>query len=261
MVEFLSQHPHAPWMTHRYWAAAGILGFGIHNAERIAAIAPSALVTPSITLRGRSAPNTPVATLHEYRGGLIYTDPWHDPGVEWVGRRCTPVWANWEIPVFVSLAGDESDVVHAAQELDQVEGIAGFEVSITSSQTDLTTLLPQLRQRITLPLIVKLPTSDAHLLATQATVCAQQQIDAITLCAPQRVANGQLVHPAHIAQHLLLCHHLSQVSTLPLIGCGGIHDVASAQAYHEAGCTVLQIGSWLLRDAQAIHTLLQSPSP
>lgn len=260
MVEFLPQHPHAPWLTHRYWAAAGILGFGIHNAERIAAIAPAALVTPSITLRGRTSTTLPAATIHEYRGGLIYADPWHDPGVEWVGRRCTPIWANWEIPVFVSLAGDDSDVVQAAQELDQVEGIAGFEISITSSQTDLNTLLPRLRQNMTLPIIVKLPASDAHVLTTQVALCAQHHIDALTLCAPQRVATGQLVHPAHIATHLMLCQHLTQHTDMPIIGCGGVHDMASAQAYHDAGCTIVQIGSWLLRDLHAIHTLLQGQS-
>lgn len=257
MVEFLPQHPHAPSLTHRYWAAAGVLGFGLHNAERIAAIAPAALVTPSITLRGRTTSHAAAAMLHEYRGGLIYADPWHDPGVEWVGRRCTPVWATWEIPVFVSLAGDDAAVVTAAQELDQVEGIAGFEVSITPRHTDLDTLLPRLRQRISLPLIVKLPVSDVLTFAEYATSCAQHQVDALTLCAPARVANGHLIHPAHIAQHLHLCQYLAQHDHIPIIGCGGIHDSASAQAYHAAGCAMLQIGSWLLRDDNAIHTLLQ----
>ena len=256
MIDFLQHYPEAPILPHPYMAAAGVLGFGIHNTALIEAIGPAVLITPSITLNGQSSPTS--SMLHEYRCGLIYHEPWHDPGVNWVGRRCTPVWAEWDIPVFVSLNGDDEHVLNALRELDQVEGIAGFEVAFGTSTPDLADRITHIRQRCTLPLLIKFTTTDLHTLAPLVAHCHTQHVDAVTLSGAPAVAQGRLVHPSAIATNLHTIQHISAQCDIPIIGCGGVHDIASAQAYLGAGCRMVQVGSWLLRQPQAIQDLLQA---
>jgi dihydroorotate dehydrogenase (NAD+) catalytic subunit len=256
MIDFLQHYPEAPILAHPFMAAAGVLGFGIHNTTLIEAIGPAVLITPSITLNGHSSATQ--SMLHEYRGGLIYHEPWHDPGVNWVGRRCTPIWAEWDVPVFVSLNGDDEHVLAALRELDQVEGIAGFEIAFGTVTPDIAERITHIRQRCTMPLLIKLATTDLSIVVPLITHCHAQRIDGITLSGAPAVAHGRLVHPSAIATNLHTIQHISAQCDIPIIACGGVHDVASAQAYQAAGCRMIQVGSWLLRHPQAIQDLVQA---
>ncbi|MCW2737208.1 HisA/HisF-related TIM barrel protein, partial [Nocardioides sp.] len=42
---------------------------------------------------------------------------------------------------------------------------------------------------------------------------------------------------------------------LPLVGCGGVRDVASARAYLAAGATSVQVGTALLHDPTTVARL------
>ena len=246
MIELTPHNPYPIHLAHPHVAAAGALGFGIHTASIVHQIAPAALITPSITLHGRS-PDGP-NKLFEHRNGLIYAEPWHDPGVQWVGRRCTPVWAEWEIPVIVSLDGNDSDVISAMRELDQVEGIAGFEVTIAVDQSITDDFMAKLRRAASLPLIIKLPFADPHLLLPLVTLCNQQQIDAITVTAPPRVSGGRILTPALFPMTLYACDYLSAHTSLPIMACGGINDRTQAQSALATGAVAVQFGSVLLRN-------------
>lgn len=246
MIELTPHNPYPIHLAHPYVAAAGALGFGIHTASIVHQIAPAALITPSITLHGRS-PDGP-NKLFEHRNGLIYADPWHDPGVQWVGRRCTPVWAEWEIPVIVSLDGSDSDVISAMRELDQVEGIAGFEVTIAVDQSINDDFMTKLRRAASLPLIIKLPFADPHLLLSLVTMCTHHQIDALTVSAPPRASGGRILTPAIFPMTLYACDYLSAHTSLPIMACGGINDRTQAQSALASGAIAAQFGSVLLRN-------------
>lgn len=246
MIELTPHNPFPLQLAHPYVAAAGSLGFGIHTASIVHQIAPAALITPSITLNGRS-PDGP-NKLFEHRNGLFYNEPWHDPGVQWVGRRCTPVWAEWEIPVIVSLDGSDNDLISAARELDQVEGIAGFEVAISIDQPMTDEFFAKLRRTISLPLIVKLPFADPHVLMPLVTLCTQHHIDALTVTAPPRITGGRMLAPALFPLTLYACELLTQHTTLPIMACGGIHDRLHAQSALATGAVAVQLGSILLRN-------------
>ena len=248
--------PHSPFaltLDHPYLAAAGALGYGVHTASTVQRVAPAALITPSVTYAGRT-PDGP-NRIHEYRGGLWLGEPWHDPGVQWVGRRATPVWAQWHIPVIVSLDGTDTHISNAARDLDQVEGIAGFEVAIAPQQHDLNELLSRLRAIVSLPLLVKLPLADPHLLSALVQQCATHHIDAITLCGAPRVADGRYLSPALLPLTLFACQTIVPTTSIPVIACGGINDDASARAVRAAGACAVQLGSVLLRDPDIIMRL------
>lgn len=245
MIELTPHNPYPIHLAHPYVAAAGALGFGIHTASIVHQIAPAALITPSITLHGRS-PDGP-NKLFEHRNGLIYAEPWHDPGVQWVGRRCTPVWAEWDFPVIVSLDGSDVDVIAAARELDQVEGIAGFEVTIAVDQSVTDEFMAKLRRAASLPLIIKLPFADPHLLLPFVTLCNHHHVDALTVTAPPRISGGRMLTPALLPMTLFACEYLSAHTSLPIMACGGINERSHAQSALTSGAVAVQFGSVLLR--------------
>lgn len=251
MIELTPQNPYPIQLAHPYIAAAGSLGFGIHTPSILHQIAPAAVITPSITLHGRS-PDGP-NKLFEHRDGLIYAEPWHDPGVQWVGRRCTPVWAEWEIPVIVSLDGSDTDVISALRELDQVEGIAGFEVTIAVEQDASATFFSNLRRAASLPLIIKLPFADPYLLLPRINLCTQHNIDALTISAPPRTSLGRMLTPAIFPMTLYACEYISAHTHLPIMACGGISDLKQAQSTLTSGATAVQFGSILLTNPTILH--------
>ena len=255
MVEYAPQNPYAIPLAHPFIAAAGSLGFGIHSAAMVAAVSPAALITPTITAAGRS-PDGP-NRLYEHRAGIIYAEPWHDPGLDWVGRRCTAVWATWDIPVIVSLTCDDPGVMQCVRELNQVEGIAGFELTIPSMHTPFSAPLDKIRARCDMPLTVKIPFADAQSLIPIVQLCDAAGIDGLTVAAPIAVATGRLLSPTFAAVTLHLLHSLGEVTTTPLSACGGIHDTATARACLSAGAQTVQLGSWLMRDPGCIQRMLQ----
>jgi dihydroorotate dehydrogenase len=251
MYELASTNPYAITLAHPYIAAAGSLGFGIHTAAHVAAIGPAALITPTITAAGRS-PDGP-NRLFEHRGGLIYGEPWHDPGLEWVGRRCTSVWETWDIPVIVSLSGDDPDLLHCIRELNQVEGIAGFEVALTNHQ--LPTQFERVRSACDMPLLLKLPAAPPTMLAMLAQAAAAVGVDTLTLMGPAAVAGGSYVNPAFGALTLHAVQSLAGTTALEISACGGIHDTGTARSLLQSGARTIQLGSWLLRDPGCIQRL------
>ena len=48
---------------------------------------------------------------------------------------------------------------------------------------------------------------------------------------------------------------------MPLIGCGGVHDLASAHAYLDAGATAVQVGTALLHDPTTVARLRAALAP
>lgn len=256
MIEYAPQNPYAIPLAHPYIAAAGSLGFGIHSATMVAAVAPALLITPTITAAGRS-PDGP-NRLYEHRSGMIYGEPWHDPGLDWVGRRCTGIWATWDIPVIVSLTLDDADVLQCVRELNQVEGVAGFELNIPDIHTAYAPLLQKIRPRCDMPMTVKIPYADPQSLVALVQQCVAAGVDGITVAAPLPVATGRLLSPTFAAVTLHLLEHITAATTLPISACGGIHDAATAKACLNAGAQTVQLGSWLLYDPACIQRLVQT---
>src|SRR5256886_10679822 len=60
-----------------------------------------------------------------------------NPGVRHVARVYSPMWAAWDVPVIVNVAGDAvDDYVAVARRLDGVAGVAGLELNISCPNID-----------------------------------------------------------------------------------------------------------------------------
>src|ERR1700736_1493847 len=109
--------------------ASGPLGYGFDEPQVDRAVL-GAIVTKGTTLRPRdgNAPNR----IAETPSGMLNAIGLHNPGVDQVVRAYAPVWASWDLPVIVNVAGDSVDeYVAVARRLDGVPGIAGLELNIS----------------------------------------------------------------------------------------------------------------------------------
>ena len=109
--------------------ASGTFGYGF-DAPQVDRTVLGAIVTKGTTLRPRegNAPNR----IAETPSGMLNAIGLQNPGVDHVARVYAPLWASWDLPVIVNVAGDAVDeYVAVARRLDGVPGIAGLELNIS----------------------------------------------------------------------------------------------------------------------------------
>src|SRR5260370_16405319 len=83
--------------------ASGTFGYGF-DAPQVDRDILGAVVTKGTTLRSRdgNAPNR----IAETPSGMLNAIGLQNPGVDHVARVYAPVWASWDVPVIVNVAGD-----------------------------------------------------------------------------------------------------------------------------------------------------------
>ena len=98
--------------------ASGTFGYGF-DAPQVDRIALGAIVTKGTTLRPREG-NVP-NRIAETPSGMLNAIGLQNPGVDHVARVYAPVWASWNVPVIVNVAGDAIDeYVAVSERLDRV---------------------------------------------------------------------------------------------------------------------------------------------
>lgn len=224
---------------------------------------PGAVVTRSTTLRPRRA--RPLPRIIETAAGLLYSGIDHNPGLRYVITRCAPVWAGWDVPVIVSIAGEQTrEYAEAALQLEGVEGVAGIEVNLAASDSKLPTrvakVVAEVRAATLLPLLVKLP-PDAPDVVALALATADAGADAITLGGgmPALVVDpvsgeqvkGWLCGPALRPLALALVAAVAPAVPVPVIGIGGITTAADARQFLAVGAKAVGLGAALLTDPYA----------
>src|ERR1700686_3082917 len=108
--------------------ASGTFGYGF-DALQVDRAVLGAIVTKGTTLRPRdgNAPNR----IAETASGMLNEIGLQNPGVDHVARIYAPVWASWDLPVIVNVAGDSVDeYVAVARRLEGVAGIARLGLKI-----------------------------------------------------------------------------------------------------------------------------------
>src|SRR5256886_9148073 len=109
--------------------ASGTFGYGF-DAPQVDRSALGAIVTKGTTLRPREG-NVP-NRIAETPSGMLNAIGLQNPGVDQVARVYAPVWASWNVPVIVNVAGDAIDeYVAVAQRLEGGPGIAGLGLKIS----------------------------------------------------------------------------------------------------------------------------------
>jgi dihydroorotate dehydrogenase (NAD+) catalytic subunit len=242
--------------------AAGCFGYGVEYT-RLADIAGiGAIVTRSTTLHSRRVARSP--QLIETPAGLLAVGAWPNPGLARVIERHAPVWAGWNTPVLLSVAGATADEFAAcAAALEGVEGIAGLELNLTIHADTAARVVAAARAATQLPLLAKLPylEGDRHTLSALARSVEGAGADAIVaIGSPRGMAidprsgeriEGWVSGPALRPLALALVADIAAAVSVPVVGCGGIAALEDARQFLAAGAAAVQVGAALLANPGA----------
>jgi dihydroorotate dehydrogenase (NAD+) catalytic subunit len=262
-------------------AASGCFGFGTEFASNHDVGRLGAFVTKSVTIRPSRGTRAP--RVAETPAGLLSSIGLQNPGIRAVVRKYPPIWSNWTLPAIVSLAADNvDDFIEMAEILDEVPGIAGIELNLSSpngtvpgsSFTDrpewTSDVVQSVRKSTTLPLIAKLGPSAPSI--EEISLAAQQSgADALSLInlipgmaidtkrRRPSLSNGMggLSGPAIKPLALRLVYQVASVATIPVIGIGGISTINDVLEFLMAGATAVQIGTAIFTRPSILATLVE----
>ena len=255
--------------------ASGTFGYGF-DGPQVDRIALGAIVTKGTTLRPRegNAPNR----IAETPSGMLNAIGLQNPGVDHVARVYAPVWASWNVPVIVNVAGDAIDeYVAVAERLDSVPGIAGLELNISCPNVanglqfgvdpdQAAKLTSAVRAVTRLTLIVKLTPNVTDVVAIARAVedAGADAVSAINTYVGMAIdvrrrrpvlsrESGGLSGPAIKPLALHAVWQVAQAVRIPVIGIGGIMTPGDALEFLLAGAVAVQLGTVNYIRPQAAH--------
>jgi dihydroorotate dehydrogenase (NAD+) catalytic subunit len=245
--------------------ASGTFGYGF-DAPLIDRSALGAIVTKGTTPRPREG-NAPTR-IAETPSGMLNAIGLQNPGAEQVARDYAPIWATWEVPVIVNVAGDAvEDYVEVARRLDDVAGVAGLELNISCPNVAnglqfgldprlAAELTMAVRRTTELPLIVKLTPNVTDIVAVGRAVEAAgaDAVSAINTYLGMAIdvgrrrpilsrGSGGVSGPAIKPMALQAVWQLAAALSIPVIGIGGIATASDALEFLLAGAVAVQLGT------------------
>lgn len=248
-------------------AASGTFGYGdeyagVYDIQRLGAI-----VCKGTTLKPRLG--NPQPRLVETPCGLLNSIGLQNIGVEALIREKAPLWATWQVPVVVNIAGETvEEYSRLAPLLEGVEGVGALEINIScpnikaggmefgTSPAAAAEVTRAVREATALPVIVKLSPNVTDI-AEIALAVSEAGADAVTVANTLRgmaidvtrrkpaLGNivGGLSGPAIKPVALYMVYRVAQVVKIPVIGCGGIASAQDALEFIVAGATAVQVGT------------------
>ena len=252
--------------------ASGTFGYGMDDAKISDMQSLGAITCKGTTLhprKGNEQPRT-MATA----SGMLNAIGLQNPGIHTVIEEYAPIWATWQTPVIVNIAGETiEEFVEVAALLEGVEGISGIEVNVScpnilaggavfgANAEKVADVITALRRATTLPLIVKLSPNSGDARPT-ALAAASSGADAVSLINTitgigidisrrrPTLANvtGGLSGPAIKPIALRMVYEVAKELRLsyprvPVIGIGGISNANDALEFLMAGASAIQIGT------------------
>jgi dihydroorotate dehydrogenase (NAD+) catalytic subunit len=252
--------------------ASGTFGYGMDNTKIAEVCRLGAISCKGTTLRPRSGNEQP-RTL-ETASGMLNAIGLQNPGIHTVIEKYAPIWATWQTPVIVNIAGETiGEFVELATLLEGVKGVAGIEVNVScpnvlaggavfgaDAQT-VADVTAAVRRATTLPLIVKLsPNSgDVRPTALAAASCGADAVSLINTITGMGIdiykrrpalanvtggLSGPAIKPIALRMVYEVARELrSSHSLVPVIGIGGISNANDALEFLMAGASAIQIGT------------------
>jgi dihydroorotate dehydrogenase (NAD+) catalytic subunit len=252
--------------------ASGTFGYGMDSTKIAEVCRLGAITCKGTTMYPRGGNEHPRTM--ETASGMLNAIGLQNPGIYTVIEEYAPIWATWQTPVIVNIAGETlEEFVELATLLEGVEGVAGIEVNVScpniieggavfgaNAQT-VAEVTAAVRLATTLPLIVKLSPNSGDARPT-ALAAASSGADAVSLintitgmgihihkrCPVLANITGGLSGPAvkpialrmvyEVARELRSSHPL-----VPIIGIGGISNANDALEFLMAGASAIQIGT------------------
>jgi dihydroorotate dehydrogenase (NAD+) catalytic subunit len=252
--------------------ASGTFGYGVEYADVVDVQRIGAICCKGATLKARSGNRPPRVT--ETPGGMLNSIGLQNPGIDAVLDRYAPLWATWQVPVIVNVAGESiDDYVGVVRKLDLVPGVAGIELNISCpnvgkgglqfaiDQDAAAAVTRAVRRATDLPLIVKLSPNVADIRPI-ATAIAEAGADALsavnTLSGMALRADrsgpflgntyGGLSGPAIKPVALRIVYEVAQVVDIPVIAIGGVTGIDDVLDYLAAGAVAVQAGTAIFAD-------------
>jgi len=266
-VNLAPHNPSGLTLRNPVAAASGTFGYGTEYARIVDVQRLGAIFSKGTTLHAwRGAPPPRLA---ETPGGMLNAVGLQNPGVRAVIRDKAPVWARWQAPVVVNVAGETVDeYVAVASMLEGVPGVAGIELNISCPNVAAggmifgcdpamaATVTRAVRDATTLPLLVKLSPNVTDIRPVALAV-AEAGADALSLINTllgmsidvrerrPRLGNrtGGLSGPAVKPLAVRMVYQVAGVVDLPLVGIGGIATLEDMLEFIMAGASCVQVGT------------------
>lgn len=275
-VRLSCRHGKALVLRNPVMPASGTFGYGTEYADIVDVSRLGAVVTKGVTRVPWSGNHQP--RIWETASGMLNSIGLENIGVDAVIRDKAPVWAAWDTPVIVNVAGQTIDEYgDVAARLDGVDGVAALEINIScpnvsagsiefgtcpETAAELTSVV---RAATSLPVIVKLSPNVADVVAVAVAVvdagadgvCLINTLRGTAIDIEQRCFRlgrpfGGLSGPAvkPVAVHMV--HAVADAIQVPVVGCGGICTAEDALEFIMAGATAVQMGTATFIDAGAM---------
>ena len=279
-VQLAPKHPKGLLLANPVMTASGTFGYGIEYSELIDIQRLGAIVCKGTTLKPREG--NPQPRLVETASGVLNSVGLENIGVEAVIKEKAPVWAKWQVPVIVNIAGETIDEYkEVASRLEGIAGIGAIEVNIScpnvssggiefcTNDVSAAEVTEKVKSVSSLPIIVKLSPNVTDI-AEIALAVREAGADAITLintvrgmaidisrCQPSLGNSvGGLSGPAIKPIALYMVYKVAGIVDIPIIGCGGISCVEDAIEFLMAGASAVQVGTANLTSPQAALEIL-----
>jgi dihydroorotate dehydrogenase (NAD+) catalytic subunit len=268
-------------LSNPVMTASGTFGYGTEYGEIIDIQRLGAIVCKGTTLKPRDG--NPQPRLAETPCGLLNSIGLQNIGVDALIREKSPVWAEWQVPVIVNIAGETiEEYASLAEKLDGIRGVSGIEVNIScpnvtkggaefGADTESAGMVTSaVRKATSLPLIVKL-TPETYQAGELARAVVDAGADALCLINTLKgmaidiaarkplLGNitGGLSGPAIKPVALCLVSEISGIVDVPVIGCGGISAADDAIEFIMAGATAVQVGTASFSNPSAALDILE----
>jgi dihydroorotate dehydrogenase (NAD+) catalytic subunit len=261
--------------------ASGTFGYGTEYEHLFDIQKLGAIVCKGTTLEPRDG--NPQPRIVETASGMLNSIGWQNIGVEALIREKAPIWAEWQVPVIVNIAGTTIDEYgKIASRLDKVPGVSGIEVNIScpnvkaggiefgADPRSAASVTEVVKKATTLPVIMKLTpnTSDIVGLAKAVenagadAVCLINTIRGMAIDSKTRrpvLGNifGGLSGPAIKPVALAMIYQTSNAIEIPIVGCGGITTATDALEFIMAGAAAVEIGTANFSNPDAPMDILQ----
>ncbi len=264
--------------------AAGTCGFGRELEEVVDLEALGGFVTKSVTVEPRTG--NPAPRVAEFSAGMLNSIGLANPGLARVRSEKLPwIAANVRAPrVLVSIAGHVvEEYFRLVEGLDDADGFLGYEVNLSCPNDAkrggapfaldpeaVTEILSGCRSRTDRPLVAKLAPNDPRLAETVRRAEAAGA-DALTLV---NTLPGLLLHaesgtpelgagpggtsgPALRPAGTRAVREARSVTSLPILGVGGVLAPVDAVGYARAGADLVQMGTATFAAPRAAERLTE----